>query len=204
MGMLHKSFDPSGFTYETQYSVAAGGFDRTIASGENFSKTSRFNFDANMGVFYKYKDKSKKARPFVGIAAHHLTRPDESFFSGRKRLPIRWVARAGSDLEVEADKLYLRPDLLYMYQGGAQEAYMGMDLRYDLEDRYSLTGSIGYRYRDALTLGIGFKYKRNRIEFSYDINTSTLQPYTMGRGAMELSLILLGKKGEPLFHPKFL
>lgn len=203
MGMIHKSFDPGGFTYESQYSVAAGGFDQTLASGENFSQTSRFNFDANLGLFYKYNDRSKTAQPYIGIAAHHLTRPDESFFSGSKRLPIRWVGRAGTDLEVEEDRFYIQPDLLYMYQAKAQEIHMGANFRYDMDDPYSLIGGVGYRYQDAVTVQLGFMYKRNRIEFGYDINTSNLQPYTMGRGAMELSLVLLGKKGEPLFHPKF-
>lgn len=203
LGMVHKSFDPNQFTYESQYSVASGGFDRGLSNEEDLAQQSHFNFDANLGIFYKYDEKKNSAQPYIGIASYHVTRPDESFYSGRKRVPVRWVGRIGSEFEIEKDELYLQPDLLFMYQARAQEVHMGLNGRYVLDDRYSLLFGGGYRWRDAAIARIGFQYGRNRIEFAYDINTSGLQPYTMGRGAMELSLVLLGKKGEPLFHPDF-
>lgn len=202
LGLFNKSFNPQEFTYHNQYSSALGGFDANAQSGEAFGKTNKLNFDANIGAFYKYNEDDNMAKPYIGVSTYHLTMPNESFYSEKQRIPMRWVVSAGSDLEIN-EEFYIQPDLLFMYQGGAREILFNANTKYVFDDTYSVLFGAGYRFSDALVFNIGLKHKRNILKFSYDINTSFLNEYTGGRGAMELTIVLLGKKGEPLFEPKF-
>ncbi len=201
LGIFHTSFDPSAFSYETQYSATTGGFDQNISSGEKFQRTSRLGFDAEMGIYYEYREKEKYT-PYVGVSTFHIPRPKESFLGKGARVPLRWVAMLGSGIKLSED-LRIRPGALYMKQRSGQEIHLRSDLRYRWNDTYSVLFGAGYRVRDAVLLDIGIQRKRNTLRFSYDVNTSYLSRYTGGRGAWEISLVLRGKKGEPLLHPKF-
>lgn len=202
LGIFHTSFDPKAFSYENQYAPSTGGFDQKLSSGENFDRRSRLGFDAELGVYYAYREK-ETYQPYIGISAFHVSRPKESLLGKNGRVPIRWVGMLGSGIKVD-EKLRLRPSILYMKQRTGQELHFRSDLRYRLDKSYSILFGAGYRLKDAVTLDIGIQQKQNTLRFSYDINTSYLQRYTGGAGAWELSLVLRGKKNEPLFHPKFL
>ncbi|MFB6258748.1 MAG: PorP/SprF family type IX secretion system membrane protein [Flavobacteriales bacterium] len=202
LGIFHTSFDPGAFSYENEYAPSAGGFDNSLSTGENFQRRSRLGFDAELGVYYAYREK-KTYQPFIGISTFHIPRPKESLLGKGGRVPLRWVGMLGSGIKVD-EKLRLRPGILYMKQRAGQELHFRSDLRYKLGGAYSILFGAGYRLKDALVLGLGIQQKRNTLRFSYDINTSSLQHYTGGAGAWEIALVLRGKKGEPLFHPKFL
>lgn len=172
------------------------------SSRENFDRRSRLGFDAELGIYYAYREK-ETYQPYIGISAFHVSRPKESLLAKGGRVPIRWLGMLGSGIKVD-EKLRLRPSILYMKQRSGQEIHFRSDLRYRLEEQYSILFGAGYRLKDAVTLDIGIQQKRNTLRFSYDINTSYLQRYTGGAGAWELSLVLRGKRDKPLFHPKFL
>lgn len=199
MGIIYKSFNPDTYTYDIQYSYAEGGFDQSIASGENFSKTSLVKFDANYGIYYKYLDKDKKAHPFAGFSIQHLTRPNESFTAQKSRLPMRFNFYGGCDVQVD-EKIKLVPKFLYMNSAKASEINLGMLMYYKIkETTYEALVGADYRHKDAVAIHAGIKQDQHVFRFSYDINTSYLNNFTGGRGAWELSLILTGEKGKPLF-----
>jgi len=206
MGILYKSFDPNNFTYDSQFSAdAPSGFNTNLSSNENFGKTSMVKFDANMGVFYKYKKEEWKAHPFFGYSVYHATRPNQSLTGITKdKIPMRWVLQGGADYKI-SEEINITPAILFMNQGKAYELNIGSTGFYHLKDtKYDVMGGLNYRLKDAIIIQLGMKYEEHVFRFSYDINTSGLANYTNGKGAFEFSILLSGIKGKPLFNPKFL
>lgn len=205
MGFLYNSFDPNRYTYETQFTPdGVAPFDPTMASGENLSKTSSLKFDAVMGVFYKYNKTNWKAHPFLGYSVYNLARPNRSLTGIMKdKLPMRWVYELGCDYKIN-DEVALRPTVLIMTQAKASDVTIGATGSYKLkETKYNIIGGLNYRIKDAFIIQMGMRYDQYMVVMSYDINTSYLHGYTNGKGAFEISLLLHGVKGHPLFNPKF-
>lgn len=219
LGIINKSFNPTTFTYDIQYSFAAGGFDQTIPNGESFDKTNTLRFDANYGIYYKYIENGKKAHPFAGFSIQHLTRPNESFTSVKSRQPMRFNIQTGCDVQVD-EKFKLAPRFLYMHQARANEINLGMLAYYRIKEKQKEVGfgdaispaknegavdamlGLDYRHKDAVIIHAGIKIDRHIFRFSYDINTSYLNNFSGGRGAWEFSLILVGEKGKSLLPPR--
>ncbi len=202
MGVLYRNFNPNSFTYDVQYDPSIGGFDSNIPSGENFGKTSILKFDANLGIYYKYLDKAKKAHPFAGFSVQHITKPNESFTSAKSKMPMRFNFNGGCDITVN-EKLKLSPRFLYMNQAKANEITIGMLAYYKIKEPYDILLGCDYRNKDAVIFHAGIKQDKHIFRFSYDMNTSYLNAFSGGRGAWEFSLILTGEKGKPLFKSKF-
>ncbi|HXC05358.1 MAG TPA: PorP/SprF family type IX secretion system membrane protein [Bacteroidia bacterium] len=201
MGFFNKSFNPSAYTYDAQYSSASGSFDNSLPTEESFGTTNMFRFDANMGIYYKYIAKESKVHPFAGFSIYHLNMPKESFTGQGTRLPMRFSLNVGCDITT-SEKLVLTPVILYMTQARATELYMGVRAAYKINTQYSMVAGLNYRNQDAFVIDIGLKQDGHVFRIGYDINTSGLSPYTGGRGAIELSLILTGIKGQKLFVTK--
>ncbi|MEW6470003.1 MAG: PorP/SprF family type IX secretion system membrane protein [Bacteroidota bacterium] len=201
MGLFYKSFDPNGFTYDNQYSASQDGFDVSIPSGETFGKTGIVRFEASMGVFYKYIEQSKDAMPFIGFSVYHLPKPNESFTDQKSRMPMHFIVHGGSDFKIN-DNLKLVPTVLYMNQARAYDLNMGLSGWYRIKDTDAeVMLGVNYRWKDALIVQVGYKQDQHIFRISYDINTSYLNAFSGGRGGLEFSLVLCGKKGEPLFKP---
>jgi type IX secretion system PorP/SprF family membrane protein len=202
MGLFYKNYTPAKLLFESQYDYSSNTLNPDISSGEYFQRTSRLNFDANMGMFYKYRDVQKKYWPFIGLSLYHVNRPNESFMGEKSRLPIRWNVQAGCDFIVNAD-LKLTPMILYMNQAKASELNLGMLGYYKLNEskevRYDLIFGANYRVKDAFIVQLGVKKDNLVLRMSYDVNTSYLNKYTNGKGGFELTLSITGKKGTPLF-----
>lgn len=202
LGLFNKNFNPDKFTYDNQYSVTAGGFDPSLNNGEAFQKTSKYNLDVGMGIYYKLIEEGQDVKPYAGLSVLHMNMPNESFYGDKQRLPMRWVAQFGIEYVV-SENFSMDPTFQYMYQHEAHDFIMGTDLYYKLDDLYSLVGGVGYRWKDAALFQLGIKHGRNLIKVSYDLNTSLLKSYSGGRGAFEITLVLTGIKGQPLFEPRF-
>lgn len=204
MGLFYKSFNPNNILFESQYDNSTGSLNPDISSGENFERTSLVKFDANIGIFYKYKDDTKKYAPYLGFSVFHLSKPSESFSAEKNKVPMRFIVDAGCDLKID-DKLKLTPTILYMNQAKASDLTIGVKGSYRIKDTKSdVLFGLDYRVKDALMLVVGIKQnEQHSFRISYDINTSYLHNYSGSRGAIEFSLILSGKKNKPLFSPKF-
>ncbi len=198
MGLFYKKFNPDNLLFESQYDNSTGTLNSDISSGENFERTSLVKFDANLGIFYKYKDESKKYSPYVGFSVFHLSRPSESF-SGEKNLtPMRFNVNVGSDFIV-SEKVKIIPSILYMNQANASEFNIGIAGTYKIKEKNDLLYGLNYRVKDAMVIHAGLKKDNIVLRMSYDINVSYLSAYTNNRGGFEISLIVFGKKNENPF-----
>jgi type IX secretion system PorP/SprF family membrane protein len=204
LGIFYKTFDQSKVLFESQYDYSTGTLRSDIGNNENFSRTSLVKLDPNFGVFYKYKDWRAKFSPHVGVSIFHLSIPKENFSSQNGRVPMRFLMNAGCDYKID-DKWSVTPTLLYMNQARASEFNIGALGYYSMESssnsdiKYDIIFGLNYRWKDALMFQAGLKKNNIALRMSYDINVSYLSSYSSGRGAFEMTLIIFGKKGEPVF-----
>ena len=202
-GLFYKTYNyNSNMLYESQYDVGTGDLNSNIASGEALQKSSRVNFDANIGVFYKYRDTQKKYAPFIGFSIFHLNMPKENMAGNYSKLPMRFNVQAGSDFKINED-WKITPTILYMNQAKAWECNIGALAYYKLkmekkDVNCDLIFGANCRVKDAVMLQLGLRYDNFNFRMSYDINTSYLKTYSKNRGAYEITLQISGKKGQSL------
>ncbi|MBA3683063.1 MAG: PorP/SprF family type IX secretion system membrane protein [Bacteroidetes bacterium] len=198
IGVLYKTFNTKNLYYDNQYSysVDGGSFDKSVTSGETYSSLNLTRFDANIGIYYKMIDITKKYHPYVGFSMAHLTKPNEAFFGDISRMPIKIRFYGGCDLKVN-EEIDVTPRFLYLNQAKAYEITAGILASYLLkEQKIKLLFGSDYRYKDAVIINAGAKNDALSLRFSYDINSSYLNKYTNGRGAWEISLSYTGVKGK--------
>ncbi|MGK0638715.1 PorP/SprF family type IX secretion system membrane protein [Schleiferia thermophila] len=150
---------------------------------------------------------------YIGVAGHHLTQPDESFFVESK-LPFKLTIHSGANIPITRRRLYgeyqsvLIPNIVIQNQGTFWSFFGGLSFNYS-----AITGGLGLRHGntnpDALVilLGIAPQEMPWRLGYSYDYTVSRLTN-ALG-GAHEISLMYQfacpkkTKKIEPLRCPKF-
>ncbi len=219
-GLFYKSFNPNNLLFESQYDYSTGTLNSGINSGEQFTRTGMVKFDANLGVFYKYRDRNNFYFPFAGLSVFHVNMPKENFTAEKRRLPMRFAFQAGSDFIV-SDMLELTPMILFMNQRKATEWNIGVLGELQLHEarssqsfvidkeklyknngdkaNYSILFGLSYRVKDAVVVQAGARKNNLLLKLSYDINTSFLRTYSAGRGAFELSLVMVGFQGMKPF-----
>jgi type IX secretion system PorP/SprF family membrane protein len=149
-------------------------------TGDIRNNGSRGFFDASAGMV----GFSKKF--FFGFAAHHLNRPNESMIQGTSRLPIRYTAHAGADIQIGnksrfATKTYIMPNVIFQYQRGFMEMNIGTYVRYG-----NFQAGAWFRNRDAFILTVGINTGTLRLGYSYDVTVSKLNNGVSG-GSHEVS-----------------
>ena len=173
MGFLQKSFNPGNFVFDAQYSSSApSGFDEDLPSGEKFRKLSFFNFDANMGMYYRFIDKDKKYSPFAGFSIYHLNQPKDAVIGSKSTTPARFTLHGGCDFTIRND-FRIQPQVLYMNQANASELNTGILGFYKLPaSNYEPMLGFAWRQNDAIVLHLGLKQKNYFFRMSYDVTTS--------------------------------
>ncbi|MCD6019329.1 MAG: putative rane protein [Bacteroidetes bacterium] len=194
-GLFYKTFNYNKVLFENQYDNETGQLNGAMSNGESFNKTSRVNFDANVGVFYKYKDRRSALNPFLGFSVFHVNMPMESFAGNDRRLPMRFNLNAGTDIRIN-DTWKVVPMALYMNQAQASELNVGAlaYYRFNKQDECDVILGLNYRVKDAAMAQLGLKYNNYILRMSYDMTTSYLSTYTQRRGGYEITLQICGKK----------
>lgn len=197
-GYIQRSIDFSKATFDFQYQN--GDFNSGNSNGEQQIPNPKINnWDLGAGVSFSSSfDADNKINYFLGAAAYHFTPIKTSFYgnSSVADLAPRLVGNAG--LDYNFDETYaLKFHFNYMNQGAYQELVGGGVFKWskvDLHNNqpFALSGGLYYRYKDAFIPTFIVNYKGNAVTVSYDVNTSTLSPYTNLRGAFEISFFRTG------------
>ena len=190
MGYVQKKLDFQKLTFENQFNGVT--FDPTLSNGENFKDKFGY-FDLNAGLYFSYAV-GKRSDIFLGGSFYHLVPPKETFLSGDNTLDMRYCGHLGVKIGL-SDKLDLIPQVLYMMQAKASEINAGLSLQYAFNPDVMLSIGGYDRVGDAIIAMAGLEYKRVRVGFSYDINTSSLKEASNGNGAFEISLSYTGCLG---------
>jgi len=130
---------------------------------------------------------------YGGVAVHHLTQPNEGFFS-ESRLPMKITAHLGGIIDLEKHRRRrkledptLSPNILFMKQQDFQQLNYGLYF-----NKYPLVGGIWFRQDfknpDAFIALIGIQTSVVKIGYSYDVTVSKLNNST--GGAHEISFAM--------------
>jgi type IX secretion system PorP/SprF family membrane protein len=130
---------------------------------------------------------------FGGVAVHHLTEPNEGFFSVSK-LPMKITAHMGGVIDLEHHRRRrkiedptLSPNILFMTQGDFKEMNYGLYF-----NKYPLVGGVWFRQGfdnpDAFIALIGLQTSVVKIGYSYDVTVSKLS--NASGGAHEISFAM--------------
>lgn len=144
-------------------------------------------------------------RFWVGFSAHHMNRPNQSFFNEDSRLPMKTTVhggykipldnetRAGLARNVNAPERSITPAFLYKAQGKFDQLDVGLYLTYDpmvfglwYRGLPIKKYEVGLNNNDAAIFLVGFRHESLSIGYSYDLTVSNLG-YSTG-GAHEISI----------------
>jgi type IX secretion system PorP/SprF family membrane protein len=172
-------------------------FDNTLPTSVVIDKPSDNFFDMQIGMNYAYFP-TNKVYINAGFSVQHINTPRESFFNTdpagfNDKIARRYIGFVNASVKYN-DQVILNPMGYYTNMAGAQEAVLGMNMQYNLQDEGDQQVILGLydRFGDAIIPMIGFVYKNIRLSFTYDITTSALKNYDNGYGAFEFSLISQG------------
>lgn len=192
-GIINRHINPNKFQFGSQYNPILG-FDPAASSGESFGKTSATSIDANVGILYFNGNPYARLNPFFGAAICHLSRPHDPFIGKEdQKLPMRYDLHGGLRIKM-SDNLRITPNALFIGQGNADEVAAGAYAQYSLEGYNELLLGATYRLNDAIIPYVGFSLSSFTLGLSYDVNVSSLNQASNGRGGIEISLSYISHK----------
>lgn len=125
---------------------------------------------------------------FVGFAAHHLTQPNDGFYTDvSSKLYMKLTAHAGTIINLaprrssgrKLEDPTLSPNILYQKQQEFHQLNYGLYF-----NRYPFVGGVWFRQNfenpDALIMLVGFEQSSYKFGYSYDLTVSKLTNITGG------------------------
>lgn len=196
-GATQKRVEAGLYTFDNQYNTSNGGFfDKSIASGETYSRQSFVTEQVNAGFMYFNSKQQARLNPFFGYSVFNLTMPKETYYGYNNRLPMRHYAHAGLRINV-TELFYVLPKVLIMMQKNAMEQLYSVDMGYFFKEQefYALAG-LNYRAQDAAVIYVGARKDNYILKVGYDANVSSLKEASKYRGAFEISFTYMAKKSN--------
>ena len=200
-GYFQRSSNTSNLKWGSQYDGYA--YNETYTSGESTNDNLTLgSSDFNSGLVWTYRNDKKyfsgqNVIITTGISFHHLTQPSYDYQNiTTDKLYNRWIIHSSGNIGLNQSVSVL-PYVFYSYQGSIDEFMFGSNMLYTVKQASSYTANVKgmaigggafYRWNDAVILTLITQYANYTFEFSYDINTSSLNDASGGNGAFELSL----------------
>ena len=137
-------------------------------------------------------------RIFYGIAVHHLTEPNQSFYPGGEdvsKLHRKYTAHFGARLPVylyghNRKKFDISPQIITQFQGQFQQFNYGIfATKYGITVGTWFRQNFGFRY-DAVILLVGFIRRSWQLNYSYDFTVSGLGAGSGGTSEISLTFLL--------------
>ncbi len=199
-GYAIRSFDNMEGRWASQFDGV--GYNGALPSGEDFSNQNFGYFDLGAGVLYTFEKKVKAMaknvdkRVNVGIAAYHLTRPNNSFIDlETERLPVRYTGFINADISVYGTSGAFLPGVYYQRQGNFSQLLLGTNYRYSFNKGSNYTGfelplsiSLGLfaRVKDSFIGKLMIDWDRFSVGYAYDFTYSRLSSNSNPLGASEI------------------
>jgi len=170
---------------------------RDLDSGEQFSTDEADFIDLSLGGRFLHK-MDQKAYYTIGIGLNHFNQPSLNDADSSISYTPRFNFQAEALLSL-SNNLYHKPSFIFIKQSWAYQFIPSYILLFDLnnaEDDFALSTGLSSRIVngingtiiDALILHLGIASTKWHLNFSFDLNTSSLQQATNGIGAIELAL----------------
>lgn len=200
VGFAQKRLDPTKLSFPGSfYDKATGLFEAGIPADVQFSSFNTSYMDIQAGMNYAYFP-TENIYVNGGFSIHHINRPKETFFTDNgfdNQIAPRYIGFANASIKLNS-MVIVSPMAYYTNQAKASEWVIGANANYNLsgDGEMQLLGGLYYRSADAFIPMLGFEWKGMKLNFSYDVTTSSLSAYNGGRGAYEFSLLYHGLFGE--------
>ncbi len=184
-GYFNRAVASSELIFSDQLNIddGSGTMQASLEQIGNLRSVSYTDF--SYGVVAGYKEKI-----YLGLAAHHLLRPNISLVAGHEEeLAMRYTAHLGAIFSLtnglySKEDVYLSPNVLYTRQQNFQQLNAGFYVVFP----YIVFGT-WFRHNfdnpDAVVALVGIKHKKMKFGYSYDIGVSGAKPGVSG--AHELS-----------------
>lgn len=202
VGYAMRSFDNVDGMWASQYDGVA--YNAALASGEDFNNQNFGYFDAGAGILYTYAKKVKamaknaNKRVNAGVAAYHITRPNNSFVElASEKLPLRYTAFANADISIDGTDGDILPGIYYQRQGSFSQVLFGTFYKYKFNMGSNYTGyerpfaaSLGLftRLKDSYIAKLMIDWDQFSVGYAYDFTVSTLTSNSNRLGASEIVL----------------
>lgn len=195
-------------------------YNAALPSGENSGSMKTAYLDLGAGLAYVIHGNSSNLSSnddfgmTLGASVFHITQPNQAF-QGSDKVNMRYNAFIKTSFGIPNSNLSIQPQLAFWKQSALQEINAGMMFRYTLKPESQHTGfergmavSFGgfYRVKDALCPMFMFEFADYAVGVSYDINLSSLTPWSQSRGGFEISLryrdlngLIFGTPGQKKF-----
>lgn len=217
-GVSQRNVNYNNLTFNDQFNGEDG---YTNATGEFFPENNFAFGDFAFGVHYAYAP-SRRPGIFAGMAMHHITEPEVSFYANEQQENQRNTDRLWRKISVHAgfiipfgNAVQFSPRGLIYSQGPHLAANAGGNFRFLLNETNGAALHVGGWVRpvrnlennlglDAAVGMLGVEYSNFLFGLSYDANLSGLNTSGRRQGAFEISLAFLGNyNNETILCPKF-
>ena len=139
----------------------------------------------------------------MGVAAHHLTEPNESLILGESKLPMKITGHIGANIPIDGQTASryskggtsISPNVLYRMQDNFTQLNMGIYIKKD-----ALVGGVWYRNKDAFIVTLGINTEYLKIGYSYDVTISKLGTGTGGAHEITLGIDFTCKPKKRTFR----
>ncbi|MBN2729545.1 MAG: PorP/SprF family type IX secretion system membrane protein [Bacteroidales bacterium] len=200
-GIISQNVNMANLSWDSQYNGMQ--YDPALETHESASLLNATGIDLNAGIVYKFMSGSRNpyyndgVKGTIGIAAFHLTSPEQITSILEDKRYAKIVAHADFSIGISGSNTAIQPSFLFMTQGSSTMIMLGLSFRYLLKESSRYTGFIKssaftvgghYRVGDAIAFTSMIEFSNFAIGFSYDINASGLSKASNGAGALELAL----------------
>ncbi len=216
--IVQRSFSTDKLRFDNQFDDARGVADPTRSTGEDFDTDGQFFPDFSAGINLRLQNKqtdylvyrnNRRSKVDIGVALHHLTRPDQAFYDDADvPLERRLSPYVMATLQI-LPFVDVIGNITYQNQGAYYDEFVGvlggrLWLSNKLGSQISIMGGWGLRrdaIQDAYFPTAELTYNNLRVGLNYDFNTSEFDLATENKGGLELSVRYLIRKARPL--PEF-
>ena len=201
-GFFHRSINFNKLKYDNQFDGDI--YDPTLPNGEQFGMSSfSFNdFGAGLAWHFVINDRLNST---LGYSYQHINEPNQSFFDNvNTALPHKTSITAGANYIIN-EKLAVHPLLIYQKQNNFDQVLGGAQISYVLKNVFNdqwiaSTGSL-YRSKDAFSIINSLQHNNLKVGIAYDVNVSTLNQASNGRGAFEIGITYIIHRVKPVKIP---
>ena len=218
IGVIQRNINYDNLTFQDQFDQVN---DFSLPTSEVLPPNNIGTVDISLGINY-YFNVNNTTNYYIGLAAHHLTKPNISYFNRQQNtnlstdvsqtLPSKYVVHFSIDQELKY-RLSLQPRFVYQIQGADTRVDLGTNIQYTFKDLksalilgfwFTAIDDIDKFHLDNVTPLVGIKQGAFIFGFSYDIALRDSFDSTFGFNTFEFSIRFTGEhENETNFCPTF-
>lgn len=211
-GLSQRNLNYESLEFQDEFDGVSGYVLPTgeVLPGNNFAYP-----DLNVGLNYSARF-GRTGGVYAGVALHHVTEPDVSFFSNGdkgEKLFRKISGQLSANIPIRNSRTSFLPRVLFAKQGPHMQINAGANFRTALGKYGSTALHLGGWVRpvrteesfglDAVVALVGVEINNVLFGLSYDLNPGALA-FNQRQGAFEISIAYLGNyENEEILCPKF-